>query len=197
MFRLFLPLLLCLVALNAHAKLYRWVDEKGQVQYSDKPPINAQKVSEVDRSGRVRQGSEAQTFSEAEKASQVAEKRRQLEQERRDRALLQTYSRVEELDARRDLQIESVQAGITSNTLRRQTVVARMQKLQGQYDSLQKRKRPIPDDLNAEIELTRKEIAEIDRNIAKQKDEIATIRQRSEEDKRRWTELKHQQSQPR
>lgn len=197
MFRLFLPLLLCLVALNAHAKLYRWVDEKGQVQYSDKPPINAQKVSEVDRSGRVRQGSEVQTFSEAEKASQVAEKRRQLEQERRDRALLQTYSRVEELDARRDLQIESVQAGITSNTLRRQTVVARMQKLQGQYDSLQKRKRPIPDDLNAEIELTRKEIAEIDRNIAKQKDEIATIRQRSEEDKRRWTELKHQQSQPR
>lgn len=197
MFRLFLSLLLCFVALNTHAKLYRWVDEKGQVQYSDKPPISAQKISEVDRSGRVRQGSETQTFSEAEKASQAAEKRRQLEQERRDRALLQTYSRIEELDARRDLQIESVQAGITSNTLRRQTVQARLQKLQGQYDNLQKRKRPIPDDLNAEIELTRKEIAEIDRNITKQKQEIDLIRLRADADKRRWTELKQQQSQPR
>ncbi|WP_051304485.1 DUF4124 domain-containing protein [Chitinilyticum litopenaei] len=198
MTRLLSVLILISVASIAHAKLYRWVDEKGQVQYSDKPPVTGQTAAEMDSSGRVRKTpSETRTLSKEEQAQLAEEKRRQIEQERRDRALLQTYSKPEELDARRDLQIESVQAGITSNQLRKQTVAERLKKLQGQVETLEKRKRPVPDDLKAEIELTRKEMADIDRNIAKQQQDIEDIRKRSEADKQRWRELKQQQDKPR
>ncbi|MBE9608209.1 DUF4124 domain-containing protein [Chitinilyticum piscinae] len=197
MSRLLLSLLLCFVAGSAFAKMYRWVDEKGQVQYSDKPPSGVQKVSEVDRNGRVRTGPDGQIMTDDERAKVDAEKRKQLELERRDKALLQTYNSLEEFDARRDLQLDAVKAGITSNEMRRKTVAERLQKQQAQADGYQKRKRAVPDDLNSEIELTRKEIADIDRNIAKQKEEMDLVQQRTEADKKRWSELKAKQNQPR
>src|SRR4051812_5432040 len=39
--------LTCLVALPAHAEVYKWVDANGKVQYSDSPPADSKKAAVV------------------------------------------------------------------------------------------------------------------------------------------------------
>ena len=50
--------ILSLLCSLAHAAVvYRWVDDAGKVQYSDKPPVGqAKSLKELDKSGRVRKG---------------------------------------------------------------------------------------------------------------------------------------------
>ena len=45
--QLSLTLFLAIVAVAAHAEVYRWVDAQGKVQYSDQPPpdVNAKKMT--------------------------------------------------------------------------------------------------------------------------------------------------------
>lgn len=180
--------LLC--PLTQAASVYRWVDETGKVQYSDKPPAGQSKaLLELDKSGRVRKGNEP-ILSPAEKAA--IEEKNKLEQERRrsDKALLQSFSKTQEIDILRDRQIEAVQAGIQTNTLRRATVIKRAEQQQQQLQRLQKSKRPIPADLQAEMDISRKEIDDIDKAIAGQQSEIEIIKERTEMQKKRFLELK-------
>jgi hypothetical protein len=110
------------LALPAGAATYRWVDSSGRVHYSDTiPPQQAgMGHQELDKQGRTRRDVErtARTQEEqrrAEEANRRAELGRQKEQEqqRRDRALLSSYTTAEEIDLVRDraLELESLQIG--------------------------------------------------------------------------------------
>lgn len=180
--------LLC--PLTYSASVYRWVDETGKVQYSDKPPVGQSKtLMELDKSGRVRKGNE-QLLTPAEKAA-VEEKNR-VEQERRrvDKALLQSFSKTEEIDLLRDRQIEAIEAGIQTNMLRRATVAKQADQQQQQLQHLQKVKRSIPADLQAEIDVSRKETDDIDKMIAAQRGDIEAAKERAVVQKKRFLELK-------
>ncbi|WP_027468201.1 DUF4124 domain-containing protein [Deefgea rivuli] len=180
--------LLC--PLTYAASVYRWVDETGKVQYSDKPPVGQSKtLKELDKSGRVRKGDE-QLLSPVEKAA--LEEKNRIEQERRraDKALLQSFSKTSEIDLLRDRQIEAVEAGIQTNQLRRTTIAKRAGQQQEQLQRLQKAKRPIPADLQAEMDVSRKEIDDIDKAIAGQQSDIELIKERAVAQKKRFLELK-------
>jgi hypothetical protein len=180
--------LLC--PLTYAASVYRWVDETGKVQYSDKPPAGQSKaLMELDKSGRVRKGNE-QLLTPAEKAA--LEEKNRVEQERRrlDKALLQSFSKTEEIDLLRDRQIEAVEAGIQTNMLRRATVAKRAEQQQQQLQHLQKTKRSIPADLQAEMDVSRKETDDIDKMIAVQRGDIEVIKERAVAQKKRFLELK-------
>ncbi len=48
------PILFCLFAAAAQAgQMYRWVDERGRVNYSDRPPPTAQQINIVNPRGNV------------------------------------------------------------------------------------------------------------------------------------------------
>lgn len=115
-----LVVLLAGAGATAQAKLYRWVDEEGNVHYSDRvPPAAAEKERKVlDEEGRtVEQHQRAKTKEELEEERQRREKvieeaRKREERARQDRALLQTFTTVEDLEHVRDDRAEAISAQI-------------------------------------------------------------------------------------
>jgi hypothetical protein len=185
--------LLASTASFSHAAVYRWVDETGKVQFSDKPPSGQVKggVTELDKSARVRNASS--NMSEAERAAEAARKQKETEQRRKDRALLQSFSKPEEVDILRDRQIEAVAAQQQTNRLRMQTLQERQNKLNQQAERHTKAKRPIPNDLKTELDLNRDEIKTIQQSLARQEQDIAKIKEKAEADKARLLQLRQVQ----
>ncbi len=121
-----LPLVLVLSSFSAQAKLYKWVDEEGQMHFGDKVPEKylVREYDELNDSGVVIRHKAA-----AETAEQKAEARR-LEYERqkaaliekkkkqRDRVLLDTYTTKRDLILARDSRLEAVDSQIQlANTI--------------------------------------------------------------------------------
>ena len=117
--RSLLPLvLLALVSGPAAAqKLYKWVDENGQVHYGDKiPPEYANQDREVLNKQGLAVGREegAETAEEA-RARQEREKQAKAAQEQaqRDRMLLATYQNVDEIELLRARRLDQIDAQLT------------------------------------------------------------------------------------
>jgi Domain of unknown function (DUF4124) len=185
-----LTFFLCATALAQAGPLYRWVDEAGKVQYSDKPPSGQIKggVAELDKSGRVRNASS--NMSEAERAAELAKKQKEIEQRRRDRALLQSFSKPEEVDLLRDRQIEALAAAQQTNRLRLQTLQERQNKLNQQAARHTKANKPIPSDLKTELDLNRDEIKTIHESLVRQDQDLIKIKDKAEADKARLLQLR-------
>lgn len=115
---LIMALLATSVADAAGKPVYRWVDEKGQVHYGDKvlPSESKQGRETINRNGIVSKvipreltGDElvqAQNRRAAEKAAAEAQQQRLVY----DRALLQSFNTVAELQAMREERLASVEA---------------------------------------------------------------------------------------
>lgn len=94
----------------AFAATYKWIDEKGVVQYSDRMPADGNKASatRLNSSGVSVSRTEAQKnqtevgLSVEALEQQKAEAKRQVERQRRDAALLATYSNENEIEAARE-----------------------------------------------------------------------------------------------
>src|SRR5882724_3796899 len=104
---LLLALTLAVVASrDAHSATYKWVDDKGIVHYADKMPADAVNRGhiEFDRQGiAIRKTDPALTpeqvrarAAEVERQAQAAKERE--ETARRDRALLASYTREDDID---------------------------------------------------------------------------------------------------
>lgn len=122
-------MLLVLLPMQAQA-LYRWVDSKGVVHYSDQvPPSDADKERKIlDKTGRT-----VKTIDRAKTKEELAEARRRAEleakkqkllkkQKEKDRVLLMTYQSLAEIYAARDVKINTVENAIliSQSTLRSQ-----------------------------------------------------------------------------
>jgi hypothetical protein len=184
-------LLLALLTAPAFAKLYRWVDETGRVQYSDKPPVTVPTsgISELNKSGMVKT-TPAPVLSREEKEKIKIEQALQKEQQRKDRALLQSFSKPEEIDLIRDRRIGVVESGIAANKTRMQNAVARKTRLDTQMARIKKSKRDVPVDLASELLSVQKEVSDIDADNKSKNIEIENIKMKAEEDKKRLLELR-------
>lgn len=183
-----LGLILLLPAL-AEARVYRWVDSNGRVQFTDSPPpAEAQGVTELDAQGLVRKKAEVKA-SAAEIARQQADKKKEEEQRRRDRALILSFTHPSEIDRVRDGQIDAVNARAQTSKLRLQSAREKLNRLKQQAGALQSRKRPIPADLAQDIAATEAEIAQMQLEQKQQQEEIRLLNEKAEVDKRRLIEL--------
>ncbi|XZG70450.1 DUF4124 domain-containing protein [Chitinibacteraceae bacterium HSL-7] len=178
------------VAAPVQAALYRWVDENGNVQFSDKPPRTDPKggVTELNKSGTVRKSPQQAETEEARKARETAE-RDAADQRRRDKALLQSFSTPEDVDRLRDRQIEALNGQIQTSQARRNHTVERLDRLKQRETRLKDKKRAVPAELQAEMAAATKEMTDIDKDIQSKRDEIETTRQRAAADKARLIEL--------
>lgn len=148
--------------------LYRWVDDKGEVHYTDQlPPEHADKsrmrLSEQGLAVEVKPA--APSPEERERAKE--EERRRAEEERRkaerlaeDRRLVQSYRTVEELELARNGQIAIIDAIIQSKRDQVRTLSLSLLKLDRERQSLQAANKPSE---------------EIDRQIAAQLDRLRTL----------------------
>ncbi|MBF0255791.1 MAG: DUF4124 domain-containing protein [Gammaproteobacteria bacterium] len=119
--RLIPLLIICLLAGNAEAaKLYRWVDENGNVFFSDKvPPSEAQHERKqldergmvVESTGRAKTPEEVAREAELERRRQE-QKRLAEEQKQKDELLLSTYQHEDDIILTRDGKLKAVDARI-------------------------------------------------------------------------------------
>lgn len=191
-----LTLLLCEVAM---AGMYRWVDQNGKVQYSDVMPVNqaGQGHSELDKQGRVVKEvrRSAMTAEERQRRNEAAQrqeeiKRKQVEQERHDMALLSTYANVNEIALARDRAIELENLNIRGLQTRMDRAAEKLAEANAQISRLRRSGKPAPSSYTQMRDEAQNELARISAAMNQRLKAVDDIRQRFQEDEKRFLELK-------
>lgn len=189
------------LASTAHAALYKWTDERGRVHYSDKmPPDAVNRASvELNRQGiAVRKREQAQPVAQRLPKDETDEQRaRQAERdrvlaERRDRALIESYTSVNEIDLAKSRAIATIEGQVHST----QAFIAQMQKRRDELEAKQTTyaPRPVPGEIKREIETIDAELARQNNFIAAKQKESASVAARYDADKQRFRELRGETS---
>lgn len=192
--KLLFGLLLGVVALSAHAKMYKWVDAQGNVHYTDTlPPSSApQGNAEISKTGSVvkkTESAEEKSKRLAVEAEAAEKKRLAEEQARKDRALLATYTNEKEIDLARDRTLEHHKLVIKSAQSRLEQVQPGVTVLEKKLRLAQKGGKKAPDHLQKQYDAKKADLDEVNRIIKTNQDAMLAVRDRYEADKLRFREL--------
>ena len=179
-----LPLVLVLSSFSAQAKMYKWVDEEGQMHFGDKIPEEylVREHDVLNDTGMVIKHKEA-----AETAEQKAKARR-LEYERqkaaliekkekqRDRVLLDTYTTNRDLIEARDSRLEAVDSQIQLAN----TIIAdsnkKVESMEQQVIDIKASNRKVPLYLYSQLDNEKEQVkvqSKVKKNYEKRRDQIA------------------------
>lgn len=185
-----------LVASGVQAATYKWVDDKGVVHYTDKIPPEAINKGNVvlDKYGvPIKRNDPALTPEQRRKMAEEEARAEQLAKDRelvdrRDRALLATYTVEGEIDLARRRALSTIEQQIQSAT----AYTAQLTKRKAEVDQ---RKAALGD--KAVPPVLEREIANIDAELTRQSElvtakerEIVMVNARYDADKKRWRELR-------
>jgi Domain of unknown function (DUF4124) len=180
---------------SALAATYKWVDENGKVHYTDKlPPEQVDKAnSQLDKHGVTVKRTEPAPSPEQKRAKAEAEAReKQLAKERelidrRDRALLSTYTMESEIDLARRRALATIDQQVQSAS----AYTAQLNKRKGELEAKKKASKDgMPPVLDRELANLDTELArQADLVAAKQK-EVVLVNVRYDADLKRWRELR-------
>ena len=192
-----LPFFLAVPAATA-VKLYKYVDENGEVHYSDRVPpehvdrehrrLNPQGV-EVERRDRAKTPEE---LAREEEIRQLrAEQERVLEEQReRDRVLLRTFRTEDDLFMARDGKLKVVDGQIKLASKNVNRLRARLTGLQAQAAALERRGEIPSQNLLKNIDKTRRQIENSYRSIVKREREKLAIKERFDQDAQRFRQVR-------
>lgn len=182
-------------------KLYKWVDETGQIRYGDRiPPQYARKSNETlstqgivverkDAAKTPEQIAAAQRLEEAKKAAELV----QQEQARKDRILLDTFTNEDEMILTRDGKVEAIEAVIRITQSRTKKLKQRLSRLKTRAANIERAGKPVSSKLNAKINETRQQIAQNFTYVKRRKGAQQLIRKQYAEDIARFLKLKAEQ----
>lgn len=183
--RIFLSVILLACSLSTQAKMYKWVDEEGQMHFGDRipPKYMVKEHQELNESGVVTKRKEA-----AKTAEQKAEDRRleyqrkkaaavEKKKKQRDRVLLDTYTTERDLVVARDSRLEAV----GSQVQLAETIIADSNKsiesLEKQVTQIKASNREVPADVYQRIESEKEQVAvqsKVMESHKKRQEDIAT-----------------------
>lgn len=178
-------------------KLYKWVDENGQIRYGDRiPPQYARKSNEtlnqqgitIDRKEAAKTPEQIAAAQRLEKARQAAE-RVQQEKDRKDRILLDTFTNEDEMVLTRDGKIEAIEAIIRVTNGRTEKLKLRLSELKTRAANIERSGKPVSEKLNAEISEIRQQIAQNFSYVKSRNSDQQLIREQFEVDIARFREL--------
>lgn len=183
-------------SLPAAAKMYKWVDDEGVTHYGETiPPEYADKDrSELNKSGRVIKKREVLTPEERRAKEQEAAQKREaaeaaLERKRRDRALLNTYSNVKEIDLARNRNLQQVDARLNSINSRLKMASNNLLGLQKEAEGFTASNRQMPKSLQEDLQEAQARLDKAQRDMEKAQAEKAAVEARFDADKARYKEL--------
>ncbi|TAG82316.1 MAG: DUF4124 domain-containing protein, partial [Betaproteobacteria bacterium] len=141
-----LVLPLVVFAANASAQLYKWTDENGKVHYSDTVPPSAtdRARKEMRPDGTVKKQvdraltQEERRIAAAKAAEDEKERIAREERERKDRALLSTYTSLVDFDRVRDRALTLADGELTALRKQEASTSAAREALQKQADTHKK-----------------------------------------------------------
>jgi hypothetical protein len=182
------------------AGMYKWTDEKGIVHYSDQMPPEAVNKGTVvmDKQGRpVKKIEPAPTAEQLKIKEQEDERvkalaRQRDEQTRKDLALLQSYTSEDEIEFARGRAISAVTTQIKAAETYSADLLRRQQELVAQKTALGVK--PVPAALENELVSLSNELARQKGLLTQKRDELASINARYDVDKRRWQDIRSDQS---
>ena len=186
---------------SAAGRIVCWKDASGKVVgCGDRvpPEYYDSATKELDERGVTRKTTEAAEEAERRRAEEQAlakkraeERRRLAEERRRDRALLATYTSEQEIDDRRDREIEQVDAQIKQLDVALKNAVERRADLEVRIEATKKNEKlaqALPA-LHSELESTWAEQRRLEQRIASREKDKRDIYSRFEAQKQRYRML--------
>jgi hypothetical protein len=176
------------------AKIYRCVDAKGKTYVTQTPPPECLGKTTQELSGQGRVVRENKVLTPEQMQAQEAEKKLKAEQEqlareeqRKNAALLNTYSSVKDIDEARTRALKQAEDAIKQTAKR----IEEAQKRRGDFEKEKEfyAKKGAPAKLLQDIQSAELEIKNQTELLDAKKKEIATINARYDNDKMRYTEL--------
>ncbi len=178
-------------AQQGNARMYKCVDTAGKVYYSDKINPDCGQISELNRQGVVMKKKEVVKPGQPSKADPAAAtSKNSKEQERRDRALMATYTTEEEIDAARDRSLAIPAQGMKTIESKLDKVNQQLTELKKQADALATQKKTLPPRVLEKVHASQKEVSGLEADLAQRKVQSDSIRAKYEADKQRFRELK-------
>jgi len=189
--------LLAVAPAAAQERMYKCVDARGKVYYTQMPPPEClgRDTQELNKSGTlIRRNPAATSLSPAQEQAREAERRKKLEDEERSReerrknlALLNTYSSEKDIEEARTRALAETQTAIADTERRIEGAQQRHKELEAEKEFYVKK--PMPFKLKQEITNNDIEIKNQIVLLDAKKKEISTINAKYDEDRRRYTEL--------
>lgn len=184
-------------SVHAEAKLYKWVDDNGTTHYGEViPPEYANKDRDsINKAGMLDKRPE-KVNPEAVRAKNEADQQRKLEnqaameQQRRDSALLNTYSNEHEIDMARDRSLVLVDARIESYKMLLISSQSTLDGLKKESDSRTKTGKKIPKSLLNDTTQTEARISRYKAELVRSEEELAAVKARFEGEKELYRKLK-------
>lgn len=195
--------LLCVPAANVAGALYKWVDEDGNIRYSDRlpPSQSARKHQQLNSSGMVVNTREAAKSNEelaaeaeakriaAEKAAEEA--RLKKIQDHQDQVLLMTFSSEEELELARENRLAVLNSVIQLINNSIETTQAKLTELQDNADrNFLSQGKEVPGGLAQKIEFFTRKVETRTEQLELKLEEKAKINEKYDTDLARYRELK-------
>ncbi|MDT3706902.1 MAG: DUF4124 domain-containing protein [Thiobacillus sp.] len=179
---------------TAQAQMFRWVDSKGRVQYSDTPPttFNQSGGAELNKQGQVVRRTQSET-ERREEAERQAEQNRiraaKQKQAQLDRALMATYTSEAEVDLARDRALEHHKLAIKGAETRLKAVEANLAELHKRINAIEQRGQPVSTNLEEQLAQTTRESQELKQTVRNNQDSMVKVREKYAADKARFREL--------
>lgn len=171
--------------------VYKCVDGRGKVYYSDKLTPECDEIEEMNRQGRVVKKHGTTSPGQAQKpAADSAGHKDAAEKQRRDRALTATYTSEQEIDVARDRSLAIPLEAVKTAENRLAKVNQQLFELKTQADRLAGQQKAITPQLLEEIDAKQKEVAALEAELQQKKSYADSVRARYETDKLRYRELK-------
>ncbi|MHB1115942.1 DUF4124 domain-containing protein [Sideroxydans sp.] len=176
------------ISLNAEAKLYKWVDENGTTHYGETiPPKYANRNAQTFEKGRVQ---ERESTRESANVQRKMLSDEEVQAERHDNALINTYSSDKEIDLARDRNLQQVEARISSYTTLLKSANENLVSLQQEQERIAKQNRKTPKSLEEDLENAKLRIEQFQADLDTNKAELEAVKARCAKDKARYRELK-------
>ncbi len=185
---------------SAQGRIVCWKDNAGKViGCGDTVPPEYQQnaAKELDKRGLTRKTVDsteevARQRAQAEEAAKAKAEsdRRMAEQRRQDSALLATYANEQEIDGKRDRDLQVVDMQLDQLRLALKNASDRQKDTQTRLDAAHKSKKGAPEALKDEVQRADSEAKRLNQAIATKEQEKADIRARYADYRKRYAELK-------
>ncbi len=183
-------------------KLYRWVDDEGNIHFTDQMPaeqVDKGRTELNDRGLAIDQVSPAKTPEERAREAELERLRREQQrlrekQEAEDRVLLRTFHSVDDIALARDGKLAAVDVLIRVSERNNKLLKAKLAEEEKRAANLERAGKPIPEKWQNEIASSRSSLNDGYANILRHQENKAIIRQTYGEDIRRFRTLKNMQA---
>jgi len=181
---------------TAEAKLYKWVDDKGVTHYGEviPPEYTNKSNAQLSDKGRVIKRTEEinnkeRRANEEEDAKKHIDNEAKLEQSRKDKALLNTFSNEKEIDLARDRNLHQVESLISSIQSLQKAARENLKNYQQEAEERKRAGRKLHASLQADITESENKLAKLQLDLVKAQEKAAAVKASYEADKVRFREL--------